>query len=258
LNFVVNAKDAMPAGGRLTIEATNARVDESYSDLADVAPGQYVCVSVSDTGVGMTEEVKEKAFDPFFTTKGLQSGTGLGLSIAHGFVRQSNGHIKLYSEPDAGTSIKIYLPRTHSSPSVPAAQSESTVNLSTLAVLVVEDDEALRSSVSGQLRSFDCTVLSAASGEEALRLVDFSRVDVLLTDVVMPGMGGATLAKEALAKNPELAVVFMSGYTENSIIHHGRVDPGVVLLQKPFRRADLLAAFERAIRHLKADSGIPE
>ena len=256
LNFAVNARDAMPDGGQLTIEAGNSRADEEYAAVAGITPGQYVLVSLTDTGIGMTEEVMERAFDPFFTTKKAGIGTGLGLSMAHGFIRQSNGHIKLYSEPDCGTTIKLYLPRTHASPIVSGPHASTSIDFSELSVLVVEDDDKLRLSVCLQLRSLNCTVLSASNSKEALRLLDISRVDLLLTDVVMPGTGGIELARVARSKNPRIAVVFMSGYSQNSIIHHGRVDPGVVLLQKPFRRTDLISTFERAIRNAEdgADS----
>lgn len=248
LNLVVNARDAMINGGKLTIEATNTRVDEEYAAMAEIAPGQYVCVSVTDTGSGMSADIMEKAFDPFFTTKGPGVGTGLGLSMAHGFAKQSNGHIKLYSELEVGTTCKLYLPRSFSSPSVPATTKSSIIKFSELSVLVVEDDDALRAAVATQVRSLGCTVMSASTGKEALAMVAFGKLDILLTDVVMPAMGGLELAKAAIHENPKLAIVYMSGYTENSIIHQGKVDPGVVLLQKPFRRADLSAAFEKALR----------
>ncbi len=250
MNLVVNAKDAMPSGGMLTIEAQNTRVNEEYARIADIESGQYVCVSVTDSGCGMSTETAEQAIDPFFTTKPAGAGTGLGLSMAHGFARQSNGNLKIYSEVGVGTTVKLYLPRSFSPASSPmhAGSSSKALQLESLSVLVVEDDDALRASVAIQIRSLGCTVLSASSGEEAMKMATWTNFDLLLTDVVMPGINGVELARQAKVQNPELRVVFMSGYTENAIIHQGKLDPGVILLQKPFRRIDVSQAFLKALR----------
>ena len=243
VNLAVNARDAMVGGGKMTIEAANMRIDNVYAESVGIEPGQYVCLSVTDTGCGMEKDVIDKAFDPFFTTKDIGRGTGLGLSMAHGFVRQSEGHIKIYSELNEGTVVKIYLPRVGAGSDEGTRTNEVNEKLATDAevVLVVEDDSDLRSIVVNQLTSLGYQALSAPNGKKGLEIIkQGQQIDLLLTDVVLPGgMSGRQLSDLAADINPDLPTIFMSGYTENAIFHHGRLDQGVKLLQKPFRKADL-------------------
>jgi two-component system NtrC family sensor kinase len=245
LNLAINARDAMPAGGKLTIETANAFLDEAYCENVDgVKAGQYVLISMTDTGAGMSQEVIGRAFDPFFTTKAAGAGTGLGLSQVHGFVRQSGGHIRIYSEVGEGTTVKIYLPRSFASAS--EAQSETKIPESRKGqletVLVVEDDPDVRSFVTDTLRGLNYKVLEAAGGETALALVHQpGPIDLLLTDVVMPGMNGRTLSEAAQQHRPHLKILYMTGYSRNAIVHQGRLDPGVALIQKPFSESALAA-----------------
>ena len=243
LNLAINARDAMPSGGKLTIETGNASLDEAYCESVDgVKPGQYVMISITDTGTGMSQEVISKAFDPFFTTKPAGAGTGLGLSQVHGFVRQSGGHIRIYSEPGEGTTVKIYLPRSFirraeakSETKIPESQKG---RLET--VLVVEDDPDVRSYVTETLRRLNYGVLEAADGETALVLLHRpGPIDLLLTDVVMPGINGRVLGDAAKQHRPELKILYMTGYSRNAIVHQGRLDPGVSLIQKPFSESTL-------------------
>ena len=239
LNLAINARDAMPEGGRLTIETANAYLDENY--LASVAepvqPGQYVMVAVTDTGHGIPPENLAQVFEPFFTTKEAGAGTGLGLSQVYGFVRQSGGHVRIYSEPDQGTTIKIYLPR-HVGPSAPMGEEKqrSQVYGGNETILVVEDDNEVRTFTTGVLRELGYGVLEASTGRRALDvLATADGVDLLLTDIVLPdGMDGRRLSHEALAVRPDLKVLFMSGYTRNAIVHNGRLDAGMKLISKPF------------------------
>ena len=243
VNLAVNARDAMKSGGKMTIEAANIRIDTVYAESVGIEPGQYVCISVTDTGCGMEKDVIDKAFDPFFTTKDVGRGTGLGLSMAHGFVKQSDGHIKIYSEVNEGTTIKIYLPRGGEEIEEISTKGEMLEQFSTddEVILVVEDDSDLRSIVVSQLTALGYQALSAPDGIKGLEIIKQpQKIDLLLTDVVLPGgMSGRELSDQASEINPALPTVFMSGYTENAIIHHGRLDKGVKLLQKPFRKADL-------------------
>jgi CheY-like chemotaxis protein len=246
LNLALNARDAMSSGGRLTVEITNAVLDESYArDARDVTPGQYVMLAVTDTGDGMSEEVRGRVFEPFFTTKVEGRGTGLGLSMVYGFVKQSNGHIQIYSEPGQGTTVKIYLPRLTSAESiandetdlpVPEGQSEETI-------LVVEDDDEVRTYSVEILRELGYRVVEAHDGPSALRLLERQvRVDLLFTDVVLPGgVTGAQVAAQARELKPSLKVLFTTGYARNAIIHHGRLDKGVKLITKPFGSTELAA-----------------
>jgi signal transduction histidine kinase/CheY-like chemotaxis protein len=246
LNLAVNARDAMLDGGRLTIETSNAHIDEAYAaNYAEVTPGQYVCIAVSDTGMGMDEATVAKAFEPFFTTKPVGRGTGLGLSQVYGFVKQSGGHVKIYSEVDQGTTVKIYLPRLTSAESiandetdlpVPEGQSEETI-------LVVEDDDEVRTYSVEILRELGYRVVEAHDGPSALRLLERQvRVDLLFTDVVLPGgVTGAQVAAQARELKPSLKVLFTTGYARNAIIHHGRLDKGVKLITKPFGSTELAA-----------------
>ncbi len=246
LNLAVNARDAMPEGGRLTIETSNSYVDEGYAaQHAEVIPGQYVVVSVSDTGSGMDATTLAKAFEPFFTTKPVGKGTGLGLSQVYGFVRQSGGHVKIYSEIGQGTTVRIYLPRMAGAdneaelveqPPLPEGAHEETV-------LVVEDDDDVRTYSVETLRELGYRVIESHDGPSALRLLERqSHVDLLFTDVVLPGgMTGAQVAAEARTLRPELKVLFTTGYARNAIVHHGRLDPGAQLITKPFSYAELAA-----------------
>jgi CheY-like chemotaxis protein len=251
LNLAVNARDAMPDGGQLTIEAANVYLDDEYGAAAEVPPGQYVGIFVSDTGTGMTPDVIGKAFDPFFTTKEIGKGTGLGLSQVYGFIKQSGGHVKIYSEVGAGTTVKLYLPRYCSSDSVkevqPAAASIAQARGET--ILVVEDEADVRSSTVEMLRELCYRVIEAPDGSAGLRLLDAHReIDLLFTDVGLPGgMNGRQLADEAQRRRAGLKVLFMSGYARNAIVHHGRLDPGVELIVKPFTYAGLAAKVRRVL-----------
>jgi signal transduction histidine kinase len=244
LNLAVNARDAMPGGGKLTIETMNSHIDEAYAAAhAEVFPGQYVCVCVSDTGVGMSSQTLAQVFEPFFTTKPVGKGTGLGLSQVYGFVKQSGGHVKIYSEPGEGTTVKLYLPRLTRELAPPpepsdlpppeAAQEET--------ILVLEDDDDVRTYSVEVLRELGYRVLEAHDGPSALSLLERqARVDLLFSDVVLPGgMTGAQVAAQAVGLRPELKVLFTTGYARNAIIHHGRLDAGVQLITKPFNSNDL-------------------
>lgn len=248
LNLAINARDAMHGAGRLTIELGNATLDEDYvAGFPDLEPGQFVMLAISDTGAGMTPEVMEQAFEPFFTTKPRGEGTGLGLSMAYGFVKQSGGHIRLYSEAGHGTTVRIYLPRSFAAASSEPERKAAPAAGGSETVLVVEDDEAVRAAVAAMLSELGYRVLQAGDGDEAMRLLERSergdinaRFDLLFTDVVMPGEISSTeLARRAKLHYPQLAVLFTSGYTQNAIVHGGRLDPGVQLLSKPYRREEL-------------------
>jgi two-component system, NtrC family, sensor kinase len=243
LNLAINARDAMPSGGKLTIETGNAYLDEAYCANAEgVKPGQYVMIAITDTGTGMSQDVIGKAFDPFFTTKPAGAGTGLGLSQVHGFVKQSGGHIRIYSELGEGTTVKIYLPRSFAGAreARDEAKAPEIRKGSLETVLVVEDDEEVRSFVTDTLRGLNYRVLEAADGEAALALVHQpDRIDLLLTDVVMPGMNGRALGDAARQHRPGLKILYMTGYSRNAIVHQGRLDPGVSLIQKPFSESAL-------------------
>jgi PAS domain S-box-containing protein len=249
LNLSINARDAMPSGGRLTIETGNAALDEGYTAGApDLAPGQYVMLAVSDTGHGMPAEVAARAFEPFFTTKPEGKGTGLGLSMAYGFAKQSGGHIRIYSEPGAGTTVRLYLPRSHEKEVVPPQPLTGPVAGGSETVLVVEDDLAVQAAVVNTLQTLGYRVLRANEAQAALSILQSGvHVDLLFTDVVMPGpLRSPELAQRARQIVPGIAVLFTSGYTQNAVVHGGRLDPGVELLSKPYRQEDLA----RKIRHL--------
>jgi CheY-like chemotaxis protein len=241
LNLTLNARDAMPNGGKVTIETANSYLDEPYiNSIAEpLDAGQYILIAVTDTGVGMDKTTLERAFEPFFTTKEVGKGTGLGLSQVYGFVRQSSGHVKIYSEPGEGTSVKISLPRhvgaEDATENADLARS-TTRAIGTETILVVEDDEELRSYAVETLAELGYAVLAAANGAAALEILDDgSDVDLLFTDVIMPGpLNGRQLADEAVRRRPGLKVLFTTGYTRNAIVHHGRLDPGVQMISKPF------------------------
>jgi PAS domain S-box-containing protein len=242
LNLAINARDAMAEGGRLTIEITNAVLDESYARRdPDIEPGQYVMLAVSDTGHGIDSETLPKVFEPFFTTKTEEKGTGLGLSMVYGFVKQSRGHIQIYSEVGHGTTVKIYLPRTMQAEAAAETSPLGSLRGHSQVILVVEDEELVRTQAVGMLRDLGYACLHARDGAEALSILESgAQVDLLFTDVVMPGpIKSRDLVAAAERIRPGVPVLFTSGYTENAIVHHGRLDPGVQLLSKPYTRNDL-------------------
>jgi signal transduction histidine kinase len=244
VNLAVNARDAMPSGGRLTIETSNACLDEAYVKgiPEPVAPGQYVLVAVTDTGTGMDPATLDKVFEPFFTTKEAGKGTGLGLSQVYGFVRQTGGHVRLYSEVGIGTTVKIYLPRLMGAVAADTSgAAPERLHGGTETILLVEDHEDLRAYSAGVLRELGYTVLEAANGRVALDLLQSTNdVALLFTDVVMPaGLDGRQLAEEAARRRPGIKVLFTTGYTRNAIVHNGRLDPGVNLISKPFTFREL-------------------
>jgi len=251
LNLALNARDAMPDGGMLALETGNAMLDEAYAGMhSEVVPGDYVMIAVSDTGSGIAAANLEKVFDPFFTTKEVGKGTGLGLSMVFGFVKQSGGHVKIYSELGHGTSVKIYLPRaTGTGADAVAATAPAAVEGGSETVLVVEDDALVRGYVITQVRSLGYATLEAGNAAEALALIDrHPGIDLLFTDVIMPGpMNGRQLAIEAGKRRPGLKTLYTSGYTENAIVHHGRLDSGVLLLAKPYRKAELARMIRQAL-----------
>ncbi|MBL8629194.1 MAG: PAS domain-containing protein [Rhodospirillaceae bacterium] len=250
VNLVINARDALPNGGKVTIEASNAHLDSSYADDVDVPPGQYVLLAVSDTGVGMPAEIASKAFEPFFTTKGVGKGTGLGLSMVYGFAKQSGGHVRLYSEQGQGTTVKLYLPRAHGvSEILPPQEELPTAPGGTETILLVEDEEMVREFVQVMLTDLGYRVIGQRDAEGAWNeIMSGLKPDVLLTDLILPGeMNGRQLAERILKMRPGISILYMSGYTENAIVHHGRLDPGVNLLSKPFRRYDLAVKLRAVI-----------
>ena len=240
INLAVNARDAMPEGGRLTIETANTHLDALYSTAnPDVTPGQYVMLGVTDTGIGMSAEVIERAFDPFYTTKGPGQGTGLGLSQVFGYVKQSGGHVKIYSEPGHGTTIRVYLPRHQgavaTAPEDRLPAGELPRGRPDQVVLVVEDEEQVRVMTVEALTELGYSVVHAPDGDTALlRLGELARVDLLFTDVVMPGMNGRELADQVRAARPGTRVLYTTGYTRNAVVHNDMLDPGVAFLAKPF------------------------
>jgi len=245
LNLVLNSRDAMDRSGKLTLETANALLDETYvAAHQDVKTGQYVMIAVSDTGTGMSDEVVERAFEPFFTTKSVGEGTGLGLSQVFGFVKQSGGHVKIYTETGEGTTVKIYLPRLRSSDAPYAAETAAVAtptHAQSETILLVEDHEDARVFTAEMLRALGYRVADAADGASALRALEqLGHVDLLFTDVGLPGrMNGRQLADEAVKRQPGLRVLYTTGYARNAIIHHGRLDQGVQLLTKPFTQPEL-------------------
>jgi signal transduction histidine kinase len=261
LNLAVNARHAMSNGGRLTIETTNAYLDEAYvRRFGDLQAGQYVQISVADTGAGIASDVLDRVFEPFFTTKGAEAGSGLGLAMVHGFVKQSGGHIRIYSEVGHGTTVKIYLPRLHEVEVVAAYPLPSAENSEPVAgarpdetILLVEDNEGVREYAREVLEELGYKIIEAGNAADALRLAaDGARIDLLFTDVVLPGgVSGRELSDNLLKVRPDLRVLFTTGYTRNAIVHHGRLDPGVHLLNKPYTQHDLV----RKVRELLDGSG---
>ena len=249
LNLCLNARHAMPEGGRLTIEVASVDLDQSYVNWnTEVEPGRYVQLAISDNGVGMAPDVVERIFDPFFTTRPPGEGSGLGLSMVYGFLKQSRGHVKAYSELGEGTTINLYLPAAGAGAVASPALPTPVAVGGSERVLVVEDDDLVRNHVVKQLRALGYDVAEARNGDAALLLLAETRFALLFTDVVMPGeLNGRRLADAARRTDPAMRVLFTSGYTENAIVHHGRLDEGVRLLQKPYRRADLARAVREAI-----------
>jgi PAS domain S-box-containing protein len=245
LNLAINARDAMPDGGKLTIEASNTFLDQNYCRAnPEVMPGQYVMIAVTDNGSGMTKDVLDRAFEPFFSTKTVDAGTGLGLSQVYGFIKQSGGHLKIYSEQHEGTTVKIYLPR-YTGEAHPDDQEDSdTAEVEGHVgetILIVEDDPDVRTYLVEALRDLNYRTLNAPDAAAALRIIEQpdTRIDLLLSDVVLPGMNGRELMAEARCRRPELKVLFMTGYSRNAIVHQGRLDPGIEMIQKPMSQREL-------------------
>jgi PAS domain S-box-containing protein len=250
LNMAINARDAMPNGGKLLFETRNIVLDEIYAAAnPDVRPGPYVMLAVSDSGTGMSQAVQDKVFEPFFTTKEVGKGSGLGLSMVYGFVKQSGGHIKIYSEEGHGTTIKLYLPPARG-PVEAAASAVAPVSGGTETILVVEDDALVRNFATAQLQSLGYKTVAAADSRAALALLENGQpFDLLFTDVIMPGgLNGRQLADEVTKRRPGIKVLYTSGYTDNAIVHHGRLDEGVLLLTKPYRKSQLAGMVRQALR----------
>jgi PAS domain S-box-containing protein len=253
VNLAINARDAMPEGGKLTLEALNQNLDAEYSRRnPEVPPGQYVLICVSDTGCGMTPDVLSRAFEPFFTTKDIGQGTGLGLSQVYGYVKQSGGNIKVYSEVGQGTTVKMYFPRSGGQPKQTEEDWDTPgAGLDKETILVVEDDADLRAYLVEVLRDLNYRVIGAHDAVAALGILEepSMSVDLLLTDVVMPGMNGRELANRARQIRPKLRVLFMSGYSRNAVVHQGRVDPDVQLVQKPVSISELATRVRDLLDH---------
>ncbi len=245
MNLALNARDAMPRGGKLTLETANAQLDESYVRAHQPAePGRYVMLAVSDTGLGMTPETQARIFEPFYTTKEVGKGTGLGLSMVYGIVKQSGGYIWVYSEPERGTTFKIYLPRVDQPAETSGAERRSRdLQRGTETILLVEDDPQLRQLSSSVLAHCGYKMLVAGSPEEGLAIckANHSDIHLLVTDVVMPRMNGRQLADQVTQIAPKIKVLYISGYTNNAIVHYGVLDPGLWFLPKPFTLSALMA-----------------
>ena len=249
LNMAINARDAMPNGGKLLLETHRVVLDEAYAQAhADVVAGPYIMLAVSDTGTGMSIETQHKAFEPFFTTKEVGKGSGLGLSMVYGFVKQSGGHIKIYSEEGHGTTIKLYLPPGEGTTEMAAAATPPAEG-GAETIFVVEDDPLVRNFVTAQLQSLGYNTIAAPDGKTALDLITAGqKFDLLFTDVVIPGgMSGRELADEVARLRPGVKVLYTSGYTDNAIVHHGKLDDGVLLLTKPYRRNQLAEMIRKAL-----------
>jgi signal transduction histidine kinase/DNA-binding response OmpR family regulator len=259
LNLAINARDAMPGGGKLTIEIGNAMLDDDYvAAEPDITPGQYVMFAISDTGCGMSAEVMERACEPFFSTKPEGHGTGLGLSMAYGFVKQTGGHFKIYSEPGEGTTFKLYFPRSFDVEASQAPIQSGTIRGGDETILVVEDDLSVQGTVVEMLSSMGYRVLKADNADSALGILKSGLpIDMLFTDVVMPGqLRSPELARHAKSLHPNMAVLFTSGYTQNAIVHGGRLDPGVELLSKPYGREQLARKVRAMLASQKPDEEV--
>lgn len=261
LNLAINARDAMPDGGRLTLELSNATLDDEYvASLPDVAAGQYVMLAVTDTGIGMSPDVVEQAFDPFFSTKPEGKGSGLGLSMAYGFVKQSGGHIRLYSEVGEGTTVRVYLPRSTARPVDTERSKVGGLRYGSETILVAEDDQKVRETVVELLSGLGYAVLKANNAEQALAIVESgTHIDLLFTDVVMPGsLRSPEMVQRAVQRLPALKVLYTSGYTQNAIVHGGRLDPGVELLSKPYSRRQLALKIRQVLGNGGIEATEPE
>jgi CheY-like chemotaxis protein len=245
MNLALNARDAMPHGGKLTLETSNELLDESYAQRHQpTVPGRYVMLAVTDTGHGMSPETQARIFEPFYTTKEVGKGTGLGLSMVYGIVKQSGGYIWVYSEPDRGTTFKIYLPRVDRPAETGGSENRSrSVQRGTETILLVEDDPQLRQLSSSVLAHCGYKVLTASGPEEGLAICKENHRDIrlLVTDVVMPRMNGRQLAEQILQVSPDVKVLYISGYTSNAIVHYGVLDAGLWFLPKPFTLSSLVA-----------------
>lgn len=257
VNLVVNAKDAMPEGGRLRLGTCNRDLDDVYAtEHPEVVPGKYVEVTVSDTGTGMTDEVRARIFEPFFTTKPHGKGTGLGLATVHGIVRQSGGHLHVDSKPDHGTCFRVYLPQSDAEATFQSVQPVSSWGTLSGRVLLVEDSDLVRAPIRRMLISLGFRVIEAMGGEQALRLYRAADapIDLVLTDVVMRDFGGPELARRIWELQPNVPVLFMSGYTENAIVHRGVLDAGVSFVSKPFTLKSLRAAIAQVLMRKSRES----
>ncbi len=243
LNLALNAKDAMPKGGQIVIEAQNTHLPEKYAQNHEIDSGDYVVIAISDSGCGIESDKIDKVFEPFFTTKPKDKGTGLGLAMVYGFIKQSNGHVNIYSEPEQGTTVRLYLPVVTDNVLEVTNQAlkVADIQMGHEHILVVEDDALVREYVVSQLTVLGYDVVSAVDGKQAMQIIESDQaIDLLLTDVILPdGLNGRKIAENALKLRPTLRVLYTSGYTENSIVHHGRLDPGVLLLSKPYNREEL-------------------
>lgn len=257
LNIALNAKDAMPSGGRIVIEAQNTHLPDRYAENHQIDAGEYIVIAISDSGCGIAADKLQRVFEPFYTTKPKDKGTGLGLAMVYGFIKQSNGHVNIYSEPEQGTTVRLYLPIATSNDSSArnTQPSISEILPGHEHILVVEDDALVRDYVVSQLTAFGYQVISANDGQQAIEILESDQViDLLLTDVVLPeGLNGRHIAEKAVKLRPSLRVLYTSGYTENSIVHHGRLDPGVMLLSKPYSREELAIKVRIAL-----DAGMAE
>jgi PAS domain S-box-containing protein len=259
INLGINARDAMPDGGKLTVEAVNVAADEDYCRVnPELSPGQYVIICVTDTGTGMTADVLDHAFEPFFTTKEPGQGTGLGLSQVYGFVKQSGGHVKVYSEVGQGTSIRMYFPRYYGDARPANGDTDELVPESEKVetILVVEDDADLRAYVSELLRDLNYRIFTASSAQAALTILlqEEPKIDLLLTDVVMPGINGRELGRRAQQARPGIKILFMTGYSRNAVVHQGRLDAGVELLEKPISQAKLALRVREMLDRIDPES----
>jgi len=250
MNLAVNARDAMPKGGKLTVETRNLELDQDDERFRPgIQPGRYVLLAMTDTGSGMTAQVKARIFEPFFTTKGVGKGTGLGLAVVHGIVKQSGGHVEVYSEEAIGTTFKVYLPAVEEKVSPAKGLDAGNARRGTETVLLVEDEDGLRGLALLILQTYGYTVLAAGNGKEAMRLVEKQRsqIDLLVTDVVMPGMGGPDLAEALRPRFPQMKVLFSSGYTDDTVVRHGLLQEKVAFLRKPYTPLTLVKKVQQVL-----------